>query len=99
MPSFGDLEIMACLAHLPARTRLFEATCLESDGSEQTRFIRPQPGLPRPRRLPPTQLAHPWVAPWLIVSDQLSGMHPPLTGVTTRRIPGVKGRPEPLQIT
>jgi hypothetical protein len=41
MPSFGDLEIMACLAHLPARTRLIEATCLESDGSEQTRFIRP----------------------------------------------------------
>src|SRR3954468_9845803 len=32
---------MACLAHLPARTRLFEATCLESDGSEPTRFIRP----------------------------------------------------------
>src|SRR4051794_2391194 len=32
---------MSCLARLPARTRLIEATCLESDGSEQTRFIRP----------------------------------------------------------
>src|SRR3954447_20696211 len=32
---------MSCLAHLPARTRLIEATCLEGDGSEQTRLIRP----------------------------------------------------------
>ena len=40
MPSFGDLSIMSCLAHLPARTRLIEATCLESDGSKQKRFIR-----------------------------------------------------------
>ena len=31
---------MSCLAHLPARTRLIEATCLESDGSKQKRFIR-----------------------------------------------------------
>src|SRR4051812_34273460 len=41
MRSFGDLETMACLARLPARTRLIEATGLETNGSEQTRLIRP----------------------------------------------------------